>query len=146
LFIELACRIAASVGASHDEIRDAASRVIRYFSQSLPLHVADEEESIVPRLSGRDTELDAAMQNMQQEHDDHGMDLESLLRICRVLEKSPERLPELREELRSTASVLQEKFVIHLEQEERIVLPAIRTLLTPADLEAMLRELSASRS
>jgi hypothetical protein len=59
------------------------------------------------------------MQNMRQEHDDHSRDLESLLRICRVLETSPERLPELREELRGTASVLQEKFVTHLEQEER---------------------------
>jgi hypothetical protein len=45
-FIDLAIRIADTTDASNEEIREAAARVVRYFSESLPLHVADEEESI----------------------------------------------------------------------------------------------------
>jgi hypothetical protein len=52
-FIGLAGRLANCGPVSDTEVSDAAARVVRYFSESLPLHVADEEESILPRLLGR---------------------------------------------------------------------------------------------
>src|SRR6516164_5551174 len=57
-FTGLAGRLASSGSVSDNEIRDAAGQLVRYFSESLPLHVADEEESILPRLRGRSTPLD----------------------------------------------------------------------------------------
>jgi iron-sulfur cluster repair protein YtfE (RIC family) len=144
-FAGLACRLAGTDGLTHDDIRDAAARIVRYFSQSLPLHVADEEESIVPRLSGINAELDQALQSMHEEHADHACDLEVLLRICRILESSPERLREFRVDLLNSASSLQQKFIAHLHHEEYVILPAIRSLLSAADREAMLRELRARR-
>jgi len=145
-FAGLACRLAGTEGLSNDEIKDAAGRIVRYFAQSLPLHVADEEESIVPRLSNRNPDLDVALRTMHEEHGDHARDVESLVQICRRLESAPEELPALREGLLKTATSLQDKFVAHLNQEEKIILPAIRTLLSPADRDAMLKELRARRT
>src|SRR5579885_3525324 len=122
-FAALACRLATTEGLSDNEIRDAAGRIVRYFSQSLPLHVADEEESIVPRLSNRNADLDQALRTMHEEHTEHAGDVESLVHTCRRLETAPEQLPNLRAELLRSASGLQEKFVAHLRREEQVILP-----------------------
>src|SRR5215471_4934129 len=116
-FAGLACRLADTREASHDEIRNAATRITRYFSEALPLHVADEEQSILPRLSGRTTELDAALKGMHQEHLEHEPQLNTLVELCRQLQASPERHDELRHSLLSTASMLEKLFSTHLERE-----------------------------
>jgi hemerythrin-like domain-containing protein len=144
-FIDLARHIALAYAVSHDDIGEAAQRVVRYFSEALPLHVVDEEESIVPRLTGRDAALDAALNTMRREHEEHKLDLELLLRTCRMLMDSPERLPALRETVLGAASSLQQQFVRHLEHEEQTIFPAVRTLLSPADHKAMLREFRVRR-
>jgi iron-sulfur cluster repair protein YtfE (RIC family) len=144
-FIDLAHRIALAYAVSHDEIGEAAKSVVRYFSESLVLHVVDEEESIVPRLIGRDADLDAALNTMRREHEEHKPDLELLLRTCRILMDSPERLPELRETVLVAVSSLQRQFVRHLEHEEKTISPAVRTLLSPAEHNAMRREFRARR-
>jgi iron-sulfur cluster repair protein YtfE (RIC family) len=144
-FTGLAGRLASSGSVSDNEIRDAAGQLVRYFSESLPLHVADEEESILPRLRGRSASLDDAMNVMHEEHERHKPEMESLLRLCRALQNDPQRLPELRETLRATAATLEHEFLTHLGQEEKIIFPAIRTLLGAEDREAMLRELRARR-
>jgi hemerythrin-like domain-containing protein len=145
-FIDLALRLSAAIDASNDEIRDAAARVVRYFSESLPLHVADEEESIVPRLSGRDPALDRTLDIMHREHSEHEPHLEVLLKTCRALQESPEELPKLRDTLHDSAFQLANAFTVHLSQEEKIVLPAIRSLLSDEERTAMLSELRARRS
>ena len=145
-FIGLAIRLGNAENPSANEVRDAAARVIRYFTEALPLHVADEEESILPRLSGREGELDRALANVHREHSKHEPQLERLLQICRELQEHPERLTELRQTLEATASTLQREFVQHLDAEEMVVLPAIRQLLTLEEQAAILRELRARRS
>ena len=145
-FINLACRLGEAHDTPADEIQDAATRVIRYFSESLPLHVADEEESIVPRLSGREAGLDATLDTMRREHQEHAPQLESLLKICRILQGSPERLADLRKTLLSAASALERDFAAHLQEEEKVVLPAIKSLLTDEERQSMLDELRARRS
>lgn len=89
-FIGLACQLGKAQEPSLDEIRDAASRVSRYFSEALPLHVADEEESILPRLKGRSPELDLALEKMHDEHMEHHGRLQLLLDTCNMLKRSPE--------------------------------------------------------
>jgi iron-sulfur cluster repair protein YtfE (RIC family) len=144
-FIGLASRLAGTGQPSHDEIRDAAKRVIRYFSEALPLHVADEEQTVLPRLSGRSLELDATLQDMHREHLEHEPQLQLLLQTCKTLEASPERLDDLRQTLLSAVSSLEASFITHLEQEERSILPAIRTLLTSEEQAVMLSELRSRR-
>jgi iron-sulfur cluster repair protein YtfE (RIC family) len=145
-FIDLARRIAESHDASAEEVQQAAGSVIRYFSESLPLHVADEEESILPRLTGRAAGLDAALQTLCHEHREHELRLAQLIDTCRILIKSPEGLDEVRERLASVAAGLELDLVQHLQGEEEIVIPAIRSLLTEEDLEALLREFRDRRA
>lgn len=144
-FVALAGRLAAEREAAADDIRQAAKRITRYFSEALPLHVADEEESIVPRLSGHSSELDASLQRMQREHLEHHSALQSLLEVCGTLQTSPDKLDELRPRLAEAAATLEREFSTHLRQEEEIVLPAIRNVLTHADRHAILLELRGRR-
>jgi iron-sulfur cluster repair protein YtfE (RIC family) len=145
-FIGLAQRLATAQEVTPEEVRDAAARVVRYFREALPLHVADEEQSILPRLSGKTPDLDAALADMRNEHAEHEPHLESLLDTCRVLQTSPERLNEFRQTLQAAASTLEKEFVTHLEKEEQVILPAIRELATPEERAAMLQELRARRT
>jgi iron-sulfur cluster repair protein YtfE (RIC family) len=145
-FAGLACRLARADGASHDEIRDAAGRVSRYFSEALPLHVADEEQSVIPRLAGKSPQLDAALQEMHGDHLDHEAKLQSLLETCNTLKASPEMLDDLRETLLDTASRLETAFATHLMQEEELIFPAIRSLVTQEQQAMMLTELRARRT
>jgi iron-sulfur cluster repair protein YtfE (RIC family) len=144
-FLAVADRLAQSQGASHDEIREAAARITRYFSEAFPLHIADEEQSILPRLSGRTPELDAALQGMHREHLEHESQLKTLVELCCELQASPEKLDEVRHSLLSTASMLEKAVSAHLEQEEQIVLPAVRARLTLEEQAAILTELRARR-
>lgn len=144
-FLGLASRLAQTDDASHDEISDAAARITRYFTEALPLHVADEENSVVPRLSGRTPELDTTLQGMHQEHLEHEPQIKALIEMCRTLRDSPERINELRPSLLAGSSLLEKAFSAHLDQEEQIVLPAIRTWLSQEEQAAMLNELRARR-
>jgi hypothetical protein len=97
-------------------------RVARYFSEALPLHVADEEESVVPRLSGRGPDLDTSLARMHREQH-HSSNAARSPAGGRMLQPTPEHLAELRSEL-SAASTLEREFAAHLEGEEEIILPA----------------------
>jgi len=145
-FISLAARLASTDVISDIEVREAAARVTRYFSEALPLHVADEEESILPRLHGKTAELDAALSEMHGEHREHEPQVETLLGVCRKLQTLPENLNELRPTLLASATKLGQEFLSHLDKEEKVILPAIRQLATVEERDAMLRELRARRT
>src|SRR5688500_12595995 len=70
-FVALAGRLAASPGAPADEVRDAARRIVKYFTEALPFHVADEDETIAPRLAGASPEVDAALATLAADHHRH---------------------------------------------------------------------------
>jgi iron-sulfur cluster repair protein YtfE (RIC family) len=144
-FVGIAHRLAEAGDALPEDVRDAAKRVTRYFTESLPLHVADEEESVLPRLSGKDPGVDHALEAMHQEHAEHEPHVQSLLDICRVLQASPELRSGLRAALMKTATALQVELLTHLDKEEQVILPAIRTFLAPEERKAMLHELRARR-
>jgi iron-sulfur cluster repair protein YtfE (RIC family) len=145
-FIGLAGRLANAGNPTHNEIRDAAARVARYFSEALPLHVADEEESIVPRLTGKSPQVEAALQEMHAQHLEHEASVRLLLETCGILKQSPERLDEVRETLLKTASTLETEFAAHLKSEEDMIFPAIRSLLTAEQQSMILTELRERRN
>ncbi|HKJ00717.1 MAG TPA: hemerythrin domain-containing protein [bacterium] len=138
-FTELARRLGEADDLPADEVRGAAARVRRYFTEALPLHVADEEESLTPRLRGREPELDAALERMATEHRRHEPLLATLVATCEALEAAPARHAGLRGTLLETAAALAEEFEVHLGQEERVVIPALRRLFA-ADLRAALAD------
>ena len=144
-FVMLARELGERPELPAHEVRLAAGRVRRYFGEALPLHVADEEQSVAPRLRGRTPEIDAALATMVAEHESHEKPLAEMLRICRALEEAPERHAELRIDLATLAASLVADFEDHLALEERVLLPAIRALLTSPQRAEMRAELRRRR-
>lgn len=140
--------IAAELGRRDDvppaEVLDACDRCSRYFTEALPLHVADEELSLLPRLRGQREDVDAALDLMHSQHAGHGPLLDELLAALKARRTSPGEAGP-REQLATVAKALQQEFSHHLELEERVLFPAVPALLGPDQQRAVLGELRARR-
>ncbi len=143
-FATLAIRLANAEEASASEVRDAAGAVRRYFAEALPLHVADEEESVLPRLRGIDPSVDQALEEMRAEHSEHAGLVAELVSLCTRLEMQPASHPELRERLADVAERLDEQFESHLEREETVLFPRLAEIGEQARRE-IVEELRARR-
>jgi iron-sulfur cluster repair protein YtfE (RIC family) len=144
-FTELTRRLAEATSPAPDEVREAAERVRRYFAEALPLHARDEEESVLPRLAGKDRDVDAVLVRMHADHGSHGPLLGRVTALCEVLVRAPERHAELAGALGDAAAALREHFVGHLSVEEAVVFPAIDRLLTEEARREIVLELRARR-
>jgi hemerythrin-like domain-containing protein len=142
----LALRLAAAEDLPDAEISEAADRVRRYFGVALPLHARDEDESVVPRLRGKDPDVDSELDAMSREHGEHGDPLARVVAAADELAREPSRLASVRGELRDAARELERHFDAHLAREERVVFPAIRKYLPAQELAAMAEELRARRT
>lgn len=144
-FLALAQRIAAAGPEEAAAVPEAAARVRRYFTQALPLHAQDEEETIVPRLRGLDPAVDAALQEMTREHAEHEAPLAALVGACEELANGPGRLEALAPVVARAASELERHFAVHLAREEEIIFPAMRRLLDRSVDDQIVREIRARR-
>ena len=144
-FLALARRLGGAASAERGEVADAAARVSRYFTQALPLHARDEEDSILPRLHGRDPDVDLELETMVREHAEHEQPLGALVKACDVLAREPERHGELAREIARAADALERHFALHLRREEEVVFPAVRRLLHPTAISEVVREIRARR-
>jgi iron-sulfur cluster repair protein YtfE (RIC family) len=144
-FCELAVRLGEVQAAAPDEIRDAAARVRRYFVEALPLHARDEEESVLPRLAGRDPAVDAALVAMHRDHLGHGVLLDPVLALCEALVAAPERQPELAPELARAGRLLHAHFEAHLDSEEQTIFPLIARTVPEEERRRMVEELRGRR-
>lgn len=139
-FLDLAHRAATTPGLTSDDIRTAASQIHRYFTVAFPLHVADEEESIVPRLRGRDEVLDTALARMQDDHTEHADLVEILVARCDQLMRAPRQSAALGE----VADTLTLALEAHLGLEELVIFPALDTL-SHLEVAAIRSEMRARR-
>lgn len=140
-------KLAHAEGSSPQEISTASQSAYRYFSISLPLHEADEEESLRPRLSQLgDAKVSAALDAMTHQH--HAIDdlIERLLPLLTLLSSNPSKLPELHAELCSIAKGLTEMFQGHLDLEENVLFPAILSRLSEQQQLALLHEMKGRRN
>ena len=128
-----------------NELFEACLRVERYFSEALPLHVRDEEESVLPRLRGRSSSVDAALDRMHEQHELHVEVVARLLEASAALRGSP-RSAEGRAGLLGVARPLRAVFEPHLTAEEEVIFPAVRALLPNAEQSAIVREMRVRRS
>ncbi|MBI5432100.1 MAG: hemerythrin domain-containing protein [Planctomycetes bacterium] len=145
-FAGLAQKLTRAKGSPDHEVRDVASAVRRYFDEALPLHVADEEESVLPRLTTRVPELAPALERMVDEHREHQHDLASLVMLCGDIADDPRVLDEKRGELAELAQRLGDDFERHLAVEEREIFPQIDARLPLDERKRMLAELRARRA
>jgi hemerythrin-like domain-containing protein len=144
-FLALAGRLGEARGVAPDAVMDAAFRVHRYFTLALPLHARDEEESVAPRLRGRDPAVDAELENMAREHREHEPPLAALVEACAQLARDPGRHGELAATVQRAAGDLERHFAAHLAREEAVIFPAIRRLLDQAADAALVKEIRLRR-
>lgn len=143
-FAKLAHEIARRPELTPDETIARCHEVQRYFAEALPLHVADEEESLLPRLRGRRAAIDDALTQMHVQHTQHEPLLSALDRALSAVAAQPGDAAE-RARLEAVAAPLGPALEYHLALEEREIFPALAQL-DPATEAAIVRELRARRS
>ncbi len=126
--LAFARQLADKPEAPPGEVRAVAGQIRRYFAVAFPLHVADEEELIAPRLAGTGAAVARALATMHRDHGAHAAEIARLVEICGELEREPGRLASRVGELAASAAQVAADLEPHLELEERVVVPAIRGL------------------
>ncbi len=145
-FTSVATKLAHAQNATQDEIRSAAEAAFRYYSVSLPLHEADEEDSLRPRLDRlSDERLHHALAAMHDQHMAIDDLLERLLPVLRMVGNNPATLGEAGAEMCSITKALNEMFAAHLQMEEEVIFPAIEQSLTEDDRAQLLSEMRNRR-
>lgn len=124
-FTALAVSLAQASAPDPREVTATAQRLRRYFEEGFAQHALDEELSILPRLAGRDGDVDAALVAMHREHEHQRLAVERLVALCAALAADPARHPELAQPLGTAASALQGHLAGHLEREETVIFPAL---------------------
>ncbi len=142
-FSQLACDIARRGDAPPSEIAEACAAAARYFREALPLHVADEEESIAPRLRSSSLGVAQALGVMSAQHDAHVAHIAQLLRALEDLRQAPHD-EQARGRLAAIAEPIQVEFEQHLVLEESVLFPAI-DLLPLTEQTRIVAELRARR-
>ena len=145
-FTAVAVKLAHAQGATSDEIRQAAEGVHRYYGVALPLHEADEDRTLEPRLRpAGDERVRHALLAMGDQHQAIDELLERLLPLLVLVKNNPDTLHEVGGEMCSITKALDEVFCAHLQMEEEVIFPAIRRVLPESAREEMLREMQERR-
>jgi hypothetical protein len=147
-FSGVAVKLAHGHGATEPEIAQAADGLHRYFTVALPLHEADENLSVHPRLRRAVPEGELAGPAADAMLDQHmAIDelVERLIPLWVLVKSSPGRLPELSSELCALSKRLNELFEAHLKLEEGTIFPALRNYLPEPELAAIVREMQERR-
>jgi iron-sulfur cluster repair protein YtfE (RIC family) len=145
-FTGAAVRLAHAQGATADDISQTAARVHRYYTVSLPLHEADEEDTLRPRLAViADEKMTHALTAMHEQHQAIDELLDRLLPLLVLVTSNAENLHAVAGEMCSITRVLDEVFRAHLQMEEEVIFPAIRASLPEGAREEMLGEMRARR-
>jgi hypothetical protein len=147
-FTGVARRLGEAVTATPEDVAQACRVVHRYFTVSLPLHVEDEERSLLPRLTANPPppELRRALEDMRGEHAATEKILAEALPIWAEVAEDPARWAPQRARLAWAARKLDEVFSAHLLIEETFIFPDLDRLLTPAARDEILDEMRARRA
>lgn len=142
-------RLALTIGVRPDvpeaEVREVATQCLRYFTEALPLHVRDEEDSLWPRVAGKSAAIDAALAQMRAQHFAHGARVEALTEALRGVLADPKDLTA-RRRLAAAAGTVESDFEEHLQLEESTLFPFLKQELSVADQLTAIAELRARRA
>jgi hemerythrin-like domain-containing protein len=145
-FTGVAVKLAHAQSATPNEVAQAAAGVHRYYSVSLPLHEADEDQTLHPRLSAvADDRVNHALLAMRDQHQAIDELIERLLPLLVMVENNPDTLHAVGGEMCSITQALDEMFRAHLQMEEEVIFPAIRESLPETARTEMLREMQERR-
>jgi hypothetical protein len=141
--VALACALSARSATA--DTRETAQHISDFVEWMLPLHCADEERSLVPRLVGKNATVDAALTRMQRQHATLEAPLTRLRLVCRMIARDVTRLHVLRFELAHAAEDVQRRLDEHQAFEEAAVFPALKKLLYVDELESIASEMRERR-
>ncbi len=145
-FTGVAVKLAHAQGAAPQEVSQAAAGVHRYYSVSLPLHEADEDNSLKPRLEAiAGEQVRHALLAMRDQHQAIDELIERLLPLLVMVRNNPETLQAAGAEMCAIAKALEDLFQAHLQMEEEVIFPAIRRDLPPDSQLEILREMQERR-
>lgn len=147
-FMQLSRTLATAEDVPLQEVADAAAAIFRYFSLALPLHEADENKSLFPRIQAAQPQgglVREAAEAMVEQHRAIDELVAELLSLCSTLDRHPGRLSALAHRLEHVTSALDQVFAAHLRLEETVIFPALKELLSPAQTEEMLQEMNERR-
>lgn len=147
-FSSVAVKLAHAQGVAPAEITQAADGLYLYFTIALPLHEADENQSLHPRLRNAVPEGELAGPAADAMVDQHmAIDelVERLLPLWVLVRENPEKLDEVAGEMCQVAGRLNEIFNEHLKLEEETIFPALEKYLSEAELAAMVTEMQDRR-
>jgi iron-sulfur cluster repair protein YtfE (RIC family) len=145
-FTAIVRKLAHAEGSPLNEISGAADAAYRYFTVALPLHEADEEESVRPRLLENSTpEIAAALDAMTYQHQAIDDLIERLMPVLVLLSNNPAKLLDAHGELCKLTTTLSELFEGHLKLEEEILFPALASALSAQAQSALLAEMQTRR-
>jgi hemerythrin-like domain-containing protein len=146
-FTELAVKVARLPDVPAAERVEAVTRVERYFTVALPLHVEDEDVLLAHRMweAGPSAVALRALEDMSEQHRDIEALLETLLPRWQLLRDSPERHGELARELERDSVRLAGMMETHLELEERVLFPEARARLSPESVALLGAEMRVRR-
>jgi hemerythrin-like domain-containing protein len=146
-FSRLALQLVRPGEIPRRDVAEAAGRLERYFSLALPLHVADEDESLAPML--RQLTLPprvfTALAEMTRQHHEIEALLGALITRWRFLRELPEAHAELLPKLRPDTERLAELLERHLALEEGVVFPLARERLRKESVEQLAAEMRLRR-
>jgi hemerythrin-like domain-containing protein len=125
---------------------ELAAQVADYLEWLLPLHHADEDESLAPRLKGKHPVVDEALVNMARQHLALQGPLARLKLLCRQVASDTSRLHALRFEVGSAVGDLRARLKEHEAMEESIVFPALKRTLYVDELDSISDEMKARRA
>ncbi len=144
-FLKIAWKLGEASIEEYEAVRNSARDAAHYFSESLPLHMEDEHDSILPRLAGSSPRMDAALARMHREHLEEEAAVLELIGYCKALSENPAHLDNIRDGLRECVRRLTVKLESHLSGEEREIFPALADL--PDDVQqTIVLEMRARRS
>ena len=139
----LAAQLGQARGKSPAELAETASRVLRYFTLGLPMHIEDEDYTLVPHLFA--TSLPAEMMKhlweLGRQHEELEQRVDELVPLWAALRDNPERHFELADRLTFQGRRLQALLEDHLTLEEQQLFPLIRERLSPETLSAIGQEI-----
>ncbi|MGH9479059.1 MAG: hemerythrin domain-containing protein [Terriglobales bacterium] len=145
-FTSVAVRLSAAE-APPAQLAAAATAVHRYYTVALPLHEADENESVYPRLraAALPQELAEANQAMVDQHAGINAMVAQLVPQWTAITAGGGEAPALARATAAATRQLQAEWAQHLELEESVIFPALRRHLSLAALAAIRQEMSARR-
>lgn len=141
-FLVMGRQLAQASNASVSEIVATAAQIRRYFAEAFPLHVADEECDIAPRLASM---VGNSVVRMEADHRAQSFAVAELIVQCGIVEREPDQHAAVCARLHAVVVPLAADLETHMEFEERTLFPALRNL-PQHDQDAILAAMRQRRS